>query len=86
MSAAPQLAYPRALLKISGEAFAGERGAGGGLDFAFIDRLAGELKAVAALVPILGASLKVGDLLKRLRPELGSWAPEPLRSGKPARR
>ena len=44
-------AYPRAMLKISGEAFAGDRGAGGGIDFGFIDRLVNELKTEEAPAP-----------------------------------
>ena len=43
------LAYRRALLKISGEAFAGTRGAGGGIDFSVIDQLGDELKHVAGV-------------------------------------
>src|SRR5437870_1490833 len=42
------------MLKLSGEAFAGDRGAGGGLDFSVVDRLADELKTVAALGVQLG--------------------------------
>jgi uridylate kinase len=60
----PQLAYPRALLKISGEAFAGERGAGGGINFAFIDRLADELKAVAGIGVQLGLVVGGGNILR----------------------
>lgn len=62
--AAPPLAYPRALLKISGEAFAGARGAGGGIDFEFIDRLADELKAVAAAGAQLGLVVGGGNILR----------------------
>ena len=59
-----RLAYPRALLKISGEAFAGDRGAGGGIDFAFIDRLADELKAVAGVGVQLGLVVGGGNILR----------------------
>ncbi len=62
--AAPPLAYPRALLKISGEAFAGARGAGGGIDFEFLDRLAEELKAVAAAGAQLGLVVGGGNILR----------------------
>jgi uridylate kinase len=58
--AATRLAYPRALLKLSGEAFAGERGAGGGIDFGVLDKLGNELKAVAALEGGVQLGLVVG--------------------------
>jgi uridylate kinase len=58
--AATRLAYPRALLKLSGEAFAGERGAGGGIDFAVLDKLGDELKAVATLGGGVQLGLVVG--------------------------
>ncbi|HEV2749110.1 MAG TPA: UMP kinase [Gemmatimonadales bacterium] len=60
----PTLAYPRALLKISGEAFAGERGAGGGIDFGFIDHLADELKRVASVGVQLGLVVGGGNILR----------------------
>ena len=62
--ARPRLAYPRALLKLSGEAFAGDRGAGGGLDFEIIDRLATELKTVAAVGVQLGLVVGGGNILR----------------------
>jgi uridylate kinase len=58
----PRLAYPRAILKISGEAFAGDRGAGGGIDFRFIDRLADELRGVAGLGVQLGLVVGGGNI------------------------
>jgi len=58
----PRLAYPRAVLKISGEAFAGDRGAGGGIDFSFIDRLADELRGVAGLGVQLGLVVGGGNI------------------------
>ena len=60
----PRLAYPRALLKISGEAFAGPRGAGGGIDFAFIDQLGDELKQVAGVGVQLGLVVGGGNILR----------------------
>ncbi|PYO77795.1 MAG: UMP kinase [Gemmatimonadetes bacterium] len=60
----PTLAYPRALLKISGEAFAGTRGAGGGIDFGFIDHLADELKRVASVGVQLGLVVGGGNILR----------------------
>ena len=62
--ARPRLAYPRALLKLSGEAFAGDRGAGGGLDFEIIDRLANELKTVTALGVQLGLVVGGGNIVR----------------------
>jgi uridylate kinase len=60
------LAYTRALLKISGEAFAGQRGDGGGagLDFGVIDRLSDELKAVSALNVQIGLVVGGGNILR----------------------
>src|SRR5580700_1756708 len=58
------LAYKRALLKISGEAFAGTRGGGGGIDFGVIERLTTELKAVAALHVQLGLVVGGGNILR----------------------
>jgi len=63
-AARPHLAYPRALLKLSGESFAGDRGAGGGLDFEVIDRLANELKTVAALGVQLGLVVGGGNIVR----------------------
>jgi uridylate kinase len=59
---AAALAYPRALLKISGEAFAGGRDAG--IDFGVLDRLAEELKAVAAGGVQLGLVVGGGNILR----------------------
>src|SRR5438874_9859518 len=52
------------MLKLSGEAFAGDRGAGGGLDFSVVDRLADELKTVAALGVQLGLVVGGGNILR----------------------
>src|SRR5438874_8715317 len=52
------------MLKISGEAFAGDRGAGGGIDFGFIDRLVNELKTVAALDVQLGLVVGGGNIVR----------------------
>ena len=56
------LAYRRALLKISGEALAGERGFG--LDFAVVTRLAGEIKAVRALGADVGLVIGGGNIIR----------------------
>jgi uridylate kinase len=56
------LAYRRALLKISGEALAGERGFG--LDFAVVARLAAEIKAVRALGADLGLVIGGGNIIR----------------------
>lgn len=58
-----QLAYPRALLKISGEALAGSAGAAG-IDFAVIDRLADELKQVAKTGVQLGLVVGGGNIVR----------------------
>src|SRR2546429_8172404 len=57
-----KLAYARALLKISGEAFAGGRASG--IDFTVINRLADELKQVAATGVQLGLVIGGGKILR----------------------
>ncbi len=56
--------YSRALLKISGEAFAGTRTGGSGIDFGVIDRLSDEMKTVAALGAQLGLVVGGGNILR----------------------
>jgi len=60
--AAVPLAYPRALLKISGEAFAGGRD--GGIDFGVLDRLSEELRGVAATGVQLGLVVGGGNIMR----------------------
>ncbi len=55
-------AYKRALLKISGEALAGERGFG--LDYAVVDRLAGEIKAARDLGADVGLVIGGGNIIR----------------------
>ncbi len=57
-----KLAYSRALLKISGEAFAGGRASG--IDFGVIERLSDELKQVAATGVQLGLVIGGGNILR----------------------
>lgn len=57
------LAYARALLKISGEVFAGVH-AGGGIDFGVIDRFTDELRSVAGLGVQLGLVVGGGNILR----------------------
>ena len=57
-----KLAYPRALLKISGEALAG--GESSGIDFGVIDRLAGELTQVVATGVQLGLVVGGGNIVR----------------------
>ncbi|HEY6059839.1 MAG TPA: UMP kinase [Gemmatimonadales bacterium] len=57
-----QLAYPRALLKISGEALAG--GERSGIDFGVIDRLATELVEVSATGVQLGLVVGGGNIVR----------------------
>jgi uridylate kinase len=56
------LAYGRALLKLSGEALAGDRGFG--LDFAVMERLADEIREVHALGASLGLVLGGGNIVR----------------------
>ena len=56
------LTYKRALLKLSGEALAGEKGVG--LDFATADRLADEIKAVRQLGADLGVVIGGGNIIR----------------------
>ncbi len=60
---AAKLAYRRALLKVSGEAFAGRAG-GSGIDFGVIGRLTDELKQVAATGVQLGLVVGGGNILR----------------------
>jgi uridylate kinase len=59
---AAKLAYPRALLKISGEAFAGTAGAG--IDFGVIEKVSDELKSVHGLGVQLGLVVGGGNILR----------------------
>ncbi len=61
---AAKVAYSRALLKISGEAFAGTRTGGSGIDFGVIDRLSDEIKSVAAMGAQLGLVVGGGNILR----------------------
>lgn len=56
------LAYRRALLKLSGEALAGERGVG--LDYAVIDRLAAEIRGIHARGVQLGLVVGGGNIVR----------------------
>jgi uridylate kinase len=58
----PDLAYQRVLLKLSGEALAGERGFG--IDFAVVDRLTDEIKSVLALGVGLGLVVGGGNIVR----------------------
>jgi uridylate kinase len=56
------LRYPRVLLKLSGEALAGERGFG--FDFATIDRLANEVKGVVDMGAQVGLVIGGGNIVR----------------------
>ena len=56
------LRYPRVLLKISGEALAGEKGVG--LDFETLDRFSGEIKDVVGMGVALGLVLGGGNIVR----------------------
>lgn len=57
-----RLHYQRVLIKLSGESLAGERGTG--IDFAVVDRLSEELKAVHALGVGLGLVIGGGNIIR----------------------
>ena len=57
-----ELSYQRVLLKLSGEALAGDEGFG--IDFAVIERLTDEIKAVHALGANLGLVLGGGNIMR----------------------
>ena len=56
------LRYPRVLLKLSGEALAGERGIG--FDFATIERLANEVKGIVDMGAEVGLVIGVGNIVR----------------------
>jgi uridylate kinase len=56
------LRYPRVLLKISGEALAGERGLG--FDFDTIDRIAQEIESVVSIGTSLGLVIGGGNIVR----------------------
>ncbi len=58
------LTYKRALLKLSGEHFAGGKGTGAGLDFGVIEGITDELKSVAATGVQLGLVVGGGNILR----------------------
>ncbi len=57
-----ELKYPRVLLKISGEALAGDKGFG--LDFDTISRLAGEIRAIVAMGASVGLVIGGGNIVR----------------------
>ena len=59
---ATELRYPRVLLKISGEALAGERGLG--FDFDTMDRIAGEIANVVGIGTSLGLVIGGGNIVR----------------------
>ena len=56
------LAYKRALLKLSGEALAGDKGFG--LDFAYVEKMTDEIKAVRATGADLGLVIGGGNIMR----------------------
>ncbi len=58
----PALRYQRVLLKLSGEALAGGRGAG--FDFSVLDRLANEIKAVHEMGVKIGLVIGGGNIVR----------------------
>jgi uridylate kinase len=59
---APALTYPRVLLKLSGEALAGDRGIG--FDFETVDRLAEEVKSVVGIGAAVGLVIGGGNIVR----------------------
>jgi uridylate kinase len=59
---AKELTYPRAVVKLSGEALAGDKGFG--MDFTVIDRLTDEIKEVHALGVSLGLVVGGGNIFR----------------------
>jgi uridylate kinase len=57
-----ELAYQRVLLKLSGEALAGERGFG--IDFGVVDRLTDEIRSVHAMGVALGLVIGGGNIMR----------------------
>lgn len=57
-----ELAYKRVLLKLSGEALAGDKGFG--LDFETISRLAGEIKSVVSMGAEVGIVIGGGNIVR----------------------
>ena len=58
------LAYPRVLLKISGEALAGVKGGGFGFDFKVMDRVADEIKAAVDMGAEVGLVIGGGNIVR----------------------
>jgi uridylate kinase len=58
----PKLKYGRALIKLSGESLAGDRGFG--LDFGVLDRLTDEIKAVHGLGASVGLVIGGGNIIR----------------------
>lgn len=58
----PKLAYPRILLKLSGEALAGDKGSG--FDFDTISRIADEIKDVAEMGATIGLVIGGGNMVR----------------------
>ncbi len=62
MSSVATLRYSRVLLKLSGEALAGEKGLG--FDFDILDRLSGEVKDVAEMGVAVGLVIGGGNIVR----------------------
>jgi uridylate kinase len=58
----PKLAYKRVLLKLSGEALAGDKGVG--IDFGVVDQLASEVSRVHSLGASLGLVIGGGNIIR----------------------
>lgn len=58
------LAYPRVLLKISGEALAGVKGGGFGFDYTVMDRIADEIKEAVDMGAEVGLVIGGGNIVR----------------------
>jgi len=58
----PELAYQRVLLKLSGEALAGDKGAG--FDFATLERMAGEIQEMVKMGVAVGLVIGGGNIVR----------------------
>ena len=70
--------YKRVLLKISGEALAGEKGRG--LDFAVLNQVCGAIREAAAMSVQVGVVVGAGNFWRGVKDGGGKWsAPAPTR-------
>ena len=74
-STMPDLKYPRVLIKLSGEAFAGEKGFG--FDFDTVSRLADEVVSVMATGASVGVVIGGGNIVRGSCFRKPAWTASP---------